>query len=85
MARYIDVEKLIAEYDRVHIGPPGGARKLMEEAPTADVVEMKHGEWLPQIVLGQRAWDCSECKILGSPQWKWCPVCGAKMDGGKTE
>ena len=40
MARYIDVDKLIAEYDRVHIGPAGGARKLMVEAPTADVVEV---------------------------------------------
>ena len=29
---------LIAEYDRVHIGPPGGARKLMEEAPAVDAV-----------------------------------------------
>lgn len=40
MARYIDVDKLIAEYDRVHIGVAGGARKLMVEAPTADVVEV---------------------------------------------
>ena len=40
MARYIDADKLIAEYDRVHIGHPGGARKLMVEAPTADVVEV---------------------------------------------
>ncbi len=42
MSKYIDREKLIAEYDRVHIGPPGGARKLMEDAPTADVVEVRH-------------------------------------------
>ena len=38
MARYIDAEALIAEYDRVHVGPAGGARKLMVEAPAADVV-----------------------------------------------
>ena len=37
MARYIDVDALIAEYDRVHVGPAGGARKLMVDAPTADV------------------------------------------------
>ena len=29
----ISRKALIAEYDRVHIGPPGGARKLMEDAP----------------------------------------------------
>ena len=27
---------LIAEYDRVHIGEPGGARKLMVDAPAVD-------------------------------------------------
>ena len=36
MPRYIDADALIAEYDRVHVGPAGGARKLMVEAPTAD-------------------------------------------------
>lgn len=24
---------------------------------------------------------CSECKTVGSPMWKRCPVCEAKMDG----
>ena len=38
MPRYTDIDELIAEYDRVHIGAPGGARKLMEDAPIADVV-----------------------------------------------
>lgn len=47
-----------------------------------EVSPVRHGRWLPQVVLGQKAWDCSECKTLGSPQWKWCPVCGARMDGG---
>ena len=42
----IDRRALIAEYDRVHIGPPGGARKLMEDAPRADAVEVVHGQWL---------------------------------------
>lgn len=40
MADLIDREALIAEYDRVHIGPPGGARKLMEDAPTIDAVQV---------------------------------------------
>ena len=46
----------------------------------SDVAPVRHGRWLPQVVLGQKAWDCSECKTLGSPHWKWCPVCGCKMD-----
>ena len=32
--RLIDADALIAEYDKVHVGPAGGARKLMEDAPT---------------------------------------------------
>lgn len=45
-----------------------------------DVASVRYGRWLPQVVLGQKAWDCSECKTLSSPHWKWCPVCGCKMD-----
>jgi hypothetical protein len=37
---YIERNALIAEYDRVHVGPAGGARKLMVDAPAADVVEV---------------------------------------------
>lgn len=37
---YIEREALIAEYDRVHIGESGGARKLMVDATAADVVEV---------------------------------------------
>ena len=51
----------------------------------ADVSPVRHGRWLPQVVLGQKAWDCSECKTLGSLHWKWCPVCGAKMDGNADD
>lgn len=41
---------LLAEYDRVHVGEPGNARKLIAEAPAVDAVEVvrcrdcKHGQ-----------------------------------------
>ena len=38
--RLIDANALIEEYDRVHIGEPGKARKLMADAPTVDAVEV---------------------------------------------
>ena len=44
---------------------------MIYEMPAADVAPVRHGRWLPQVVLGQKAWDCSECKTLGSPHWKW--------------
>ena len=57
---------------------------LGEEYELDDVAQVRHGQWLPQIVLGEKAWDCSECKTLGSPHWKWCPMCGCRMDGEAT-
>lgn len=36
MADLIDRDAIIAEYDRVHVGAPGGARKLMQDAPAVN-------------------------------------------------
>lgn len=35
---------LLAEYDRVHAGPPGGARKLIQEAPAVDTMNGDNNE-----------------------------------------
>ena len=35
---YISREEILAEYDRQHKGPSGGARKMIETWPAADVV-----------------------------------------------
>ena len=79
MAEYIEREALRdALYDADAITMSGV--KILNQFPAADVAPVRHGRWLPQVVLGQKAWDCSECKTLGSPHWKWCPVCGCKMD-----
>lgn len=84
MARYIDADKLIAECDRVHIGPAGRARKLMVDAPTADVEEVKHGGWIClESEIGFYCCSLCEHKILRA-KCNYCPNCGAKMDGGKT-
>ena len=88
----ISRKALIAEYDRVHIGPPGGARKLMEDAPSVDAVEVVHGRWhdvylmTPWIATG----ICSHCNLKSYinpdfPFAKYCPNCGAKMDGGNED
>ena len=79
MAEYINREEAM----NIAFKSPFFSDSLMEEIkaiPAADVAPVRHGRWLPQVVLGQKAWDCSECKTLGSPHWKWCPVCGCKMD-----
>lgn len=49
----------------------------------SDLEIVKHGRWIEQTISGEQTWCCSECKTLGSPHWKRCPVCEAKMNGGK--
>ena len=38
--RLIDADDLLAEYDQQHKGEPGKARKLIEDAPAVDAVEV---------------------------------------------
>ena len=94
MKEYIDRKALIAEYDRVHQGTAGGARKLMVDAPAADVVEVIHGEWeafdcISESKRGRTihyaTHKCSVCKKWnGRHAPNYCPRCGAKMNGVKT-
>jgi hypothetical protein len=56
--------------------------QVIKYAPTIEAEPVKHGRWL-QPKSGECF--CSECKTLGSPQWKRCPVCEAKMDGGEND
>lgn len=56
----------------------------VEEIPAADVVEVRHGEWIPEPDRHYR-WHCSECGyVIGVARMDcdFCPKCGAKMDGG---
>lgn len=86
MAEYIEREYAIdavldVYYDTPDIDLSGGKfEAAILKIQAADVAPVRHGRWLPQVVLGQKAWDCSECKTLGSPHWKWCPICGCRMD-----
>lgn len=47
MSDYVSRQYLLNEYDRQHKGPPGGARKIIAEAPAEDVA---------QVVM------CKDCK-----------------------
>ena len=81
MADRYDSERCVSEENCITCGRVCLFQRTINNAPTVDAVEVVHGRWLPQKLLGERVWDCSECKTLGSPQWKFCPVCGAKTDG----
>lgn len=82
MPEYIEREETCKKCVRYGMGETLCADCVVKAAPAADVVAVKHGRWL-QPKSGECF--CSECKTLGSPQWKRCPVCEAKMDGGDAE
>lgn len=77
VSKYVSVENCM-----VARGAIERATKVLENLPAADVEPVRRGRWLPQILNGTRIWDCSECKTIGSPQWNYCPKCGARMDEG---
>lgn len=89
MARYIDVEKLDFsplkdDFDRAR------AVTIVKFQPTADVVEVKHGEWKEEIWCDNFQHTCSLCHstVRVHPQsvaYKYCPYCGAKMDGERKK
>ena len=108
MARYIDAEFLMGFLHAGDFGTPDERWKpesefalMISATPTADVAEVKHGEWeLEHETYGNMV--CSVCRKQCPKERKpdpyedyqmtdfyvesqYCPHCGAKMDGGKGE
>ena len=89
MARYIEAVKtadIISE--KINI-PLGDLVDVFAEIPTANVEEVRHGEW---HYCKNGGFKCTACGgwtddyYGASPKYmSFCPKCGAKMDGGKTE
>lgn len=80
MARTIDADALMDNI-RKHCIIPGWCYPLIEleinDAPTIEAVPV-HGEWIKETVLSK----CSVCGFrLGADTYRYCPNCGAKMDG----
>lgn len=60
-------------------------KRIVQNAPTIEAEPVVHGRWIPHN-KGQNNWcECSKCNTVGSPFWKRCPVCEAKMDGGEKD
>ena len=95
MARYIDADAIIEFIDLGHYRNPlelcyseQYVVDMIESRPTADVVEVKHGEW--QVYYDEDSpqdgiWKCSICSYIRliddiSPT-SFCPNCGADMRG----
>ena len=102
MAEYIDREAVLSDaYETVVFSTRNGATSTevrgankvidrIKSAPTADVVEVRHGKWMP-IVIQESYLDppyCDTCKCsmceyeidVSETIYNYCPNCGAKMD-----
>ena len=76
-------------------------RDFIDNIPAADVAPVNHGHWIYNQNghdWGLGAWECNLCHSVNnnlpcdkrfSPYVyagsKYCPNCGAKMDGGNTD
>lgn len=102
MAKYIECEAFIKKLSDKSINPATTfintvLKGLFEEAPAADVIEVKHGKWLKTDAYPHRVY-CSLCfktyvtneEAIQGRDWQhpvycteaeYCPHCGAKMDG----
>lgn len=48
--------------------------------PTADVVEVKHSEWVDNGIQDSMLSECSLCGFpCGAYTFNYCPNCGEKM------
>lgn len=63
---------------------------LINNQPIIDAVPVVHGRWIGIPLCGSNDCECSECgnwcnihvNLCGEAIQKYCPYCGAKMDGG---
>ena len=60
---------------------------ILQNLPAADIAPVRHGRWIDaESDDGCTVWHCSKCSypiktICGYPIYKYCPMCGALMDG----
>ena len=84
MDEYITKEQIIDWFRQYgHLDKPIPFETLVSDLrgmKASDVEPVKRGRWVHKILYGEQAWFCSECKTIGSPAWKRCPVCESKMD-----
>lgn len=66
---------------------------VVNDAPTVDAEPVRHGRWIEGNNFHWYYNSCSCCgytrttdiKSNGWNQWKYCPMCGAKMDESKEQ
>lgn len=64
---------------------------MIENAPSVDAVPVVHGRWIASDKY-KGYMVCSNCTDayvapawLDEGKWRYCPACGARMDGGEGD
>lgn len=93
MPRYVDIEcdAVTEVIGRRAFNSREDIREFLDNIPTADVLEVKHGKWDNNIIGFCNV--CTECGAIvertaiknNSGKLNYCPNCGARMDGGDTK
>ena len=60
----------------------GDTFRILERIPAADVAPVVHGRWVPNCVDSPAFFVCDQCNTVWYNDTKFCPDCGARMDGG---
>lgn len=90
MSEYIDRDAALSEVEQREILMVGDKRisvdaikSFIKNRPVVDVMPVVHGQWKWDT---QDIYCCTNCnekvhvkEIMGLPDWKYCPNCGAKM------
>lgn len=87
MAEYIEREAALMKL--MQDGCSGKNLQSISYIPAADVAPVVHGRWINAPLCGNDECRCSECgsrhnihaNLRGEITQKYCPNCGAKMDG----
>lgn len=66
---------------RVQLLELGRFKHFVADFPSSDVKEIVHGEWKTDR-FGMERSVCSICNSVyeGGDHWRYCPMCGAKMN-----
>lgn len=85
-------EKTFTKYDWSEEIDFDDFEKVLDGLPAVDVAPVRHGRWDDSgrftFPGGSTAVRCSECGCALTVseyrlnKWNYCPVCGARMDGG---
>ena len=84
MPRLIDADALKLEaWPERYTGEGVVYVEDIDNAPTVDAVEVKHGRWVKKQFADDctTAYRCSDCHTTWDANTNYCPNCGAKMDG----